>query len=279
MDPNAPNLNLLWARLIVEELVRNGVDMFCLSSGSRCAPLTVAVAEASRARSVMHYDERGAAFHALGYARASDRPAALICTSGTAGANYLPAVVEAAMARTPMVVITADRPPELQDVGANQTIDQTKMFGDYSRWHCDLPCPDRAVGPQVVLTTIGQAVYRATRPPDGPVHVNCAFREPLAPADLGEDYADYVAAVSDWLERDTPYTRYARPERRLSQVEQRRMIEVTGQAERGLLIVGHLRARADSDAVRALAHGLGWPTFPDVMSGLLLIHILQKGGK
>ena len=141
MIRDAPNLNALWAALIVEELIRNGVDTFCITPGSRSTPLTIAAARHTRARQVVHFDERGAAFYALGYGKAAHRPAALICTSGTAAANYWPAVAEAAMARVPLLLLTADRPPELTDAGANQAIDQVKLYGSYARWHFALPCP------------------------------------------------------------------------------------------------------------------------------------------
>ena len=125
--------NRLWADLIVEELVRCGVDFFCVAPGSRSTPLVAALANNERARSLIHFDERGTAFAALGYARATGLPAAWITTSGTAVANGLPAVVEAATDGVPMVLLTADRPPELRQTGANQTIDQPDIFGDFVR--------------------------------------------------------------------------------------------------------------------------------------------------
>jgi len=108
MNLGAPNLNQLWANLLVEELIRGGIDYFCLAPGSRCAPLTTAIASSSRARSILHFDERGAAFHALGYGRATGRPAVMITTSGTAVANVWPAVIEASEDRIPLIVLTAD---------------------------------------------------------------------------------------------------------------------------------------------------------------------------
>ena len=141
MKHPAPNLNALWSTLLIEELVRNGVRHFCVPSGSRSAPLVTAVAAHPEIRAVHHFDERGAAFHVLGYGRATGKPAAVITTSGTAVANAWPAVVEASVDRVPMILLTADRPPELQDSGSNQTIDQVKFFGPYVRWQLPLPCP------------------------------------------------------------------------------------------------------------------------------------------
>ena len=177
--PEPSGINQIWADLLVEELIRAGVGLFCIAPGSRSAPLALAVAAHPRAQCVMHYDERGTAFCALGYGRATRRPAAWITTSGTAVANGMPAVVEASMDAVPMLLVTSDRPPELRATGANQTIDQVKIFGNYVRWQFDLPTPDPAIDPAVVLTTADQAVYRATRMPAGPVHLNVMYREPL----------------------------------------------------------------------------------------------------
>ena len=177
MNRETPRANRLWAYLIVEELVRCGVDFFCVAPGSRSTPLVAALAASERARSLIHFDERGTAFAALGHARATGRPAAWITTSGTAVANGLPAVVEASTDGVPMILLTADRPPELRQTGANQTIDQPDIFGDYVRWRFDLPAPDPAIDPAMVLTTVDQAAYRAARTPQGPVHLNLMFRE------------------------------------------------------------------------------------------------------
>ncbi|MBA2714928.1 MAG: 2-succinyl-5-enolpyruvyl-6-hydroxy-3-cyclohexene-1-carboxylic-acid synthase, partial [Rubrobacteraceae bacterium] len=172
MNRETPRANRLWAYLIVEELVRCGVEFFCVAPGSRSTPLIAALAANHKARSLIHFDERGTAFAALGYARATGRPAAWITTSGTAVANGLPAVVEASTDGVPMVLLTADRPPELRQTGANQTVDQPDIFGDFVRWRFDLPAPDPEIDPAMVLTTVDQAVYRARRAPSGPVHLN-----------------------------------------------------------------------------------------------------------
>ena len=181
----APNLNFLWASLIVEECVRNGVDFFSVAPGSRSAPLAWAVATGGPLEYNVHFDERGAAFQALGYAKSVGRPAVFICSSGTALVNALPAVAEAAYAHVPLLLITADRPPELQETGANQTIHQSEIYAPYARWRYTLPCPSLDHPPENVLTTVDQAVHRAMTAPAGPVHLNCQFREPLAPLHVG----------------------------------------------------------------------------------------------
>ena len=173
--------NSHWAQLIVEELTRCGCRYFVISPGSRSTPLVVAAARHPRVTTRVCIEERGAGFHAVGYARATGTPAVLVCTSGTALANYLPAVVEAAQDQVPVLVLSADRPPELHDAGANQTILQRGMLNRYARWSAELPVPTPRIDPRVVLTTIDQAVFRTTADPAGPVHVNVLFAEPLEP--------------------------------------------------------------------------------------------------
>ena len=207
-NQKSSSLNALWAQLIVQELLRNQINQFVLSPGSRCTPLTAAVAAEKQAAALMHFDERGAAYFALGYARASGRPAVLVCTSGTAAANYYPAVVEASMDMLPLILLTADRPPELLASGANQTIEQVNLYGNYVRFHFELPCPDELVAPESILTLVDQAVYRATRSPAGPVHINCMFREPLAPSPLPKDFSPYLAGAQRWLNNNKPFTAY-----------------------------------------------------------------------
>ncbi|MFO7973555.1 MAG: 2-succinyl-5-enolpyruvyl-6-hydroxy-3-cyclohexene-1-carboxylic-acid synthase [Candidatus Hydrogenedentota bacterium] len=270
MTETDATLNQLWAGLLVEELVRNGVDTFCISPGSRSTPLTIAAARNSLANCVMHYDERGAAFFALGYARGAEKPAALICTSGTATANFYPAIIEAGQSRIPMVVLTADRPPELLETGANQTIRQAGMFGPYTRWRFDLPCPTREIAPAFVLTTIDQAVYRATRPEAGPVHINCAYREPLAPNKEESGLNSYIEPLAEWSASQEPYTRYVPPFRGLDVETAALLHDMVEEARRPVVAVGQLDRAEERTAVAGLISKLRYPAFPGVTSGLRL---------
>jgi 2-succinyl-5-enolpyruvyl-6-hydroxy-3-cyclohexene-1-carboxylate synthase len=267
LNRDTPRANRLWADLIVEELLRCGVDFFCVAPGSRSTPLVAALAANEKARNLIHFDERGTAFAALGYARATGRPAAWITTSGTAVANGLPAVVEAATDGVPMILLTADRPPELRQTGANQTIDQPDIFGDYVRWRFDLPAPDPTIDPAMVLTTVDQAAYRAGRAPQGPVHLNLMFREPFLP-DPGDDYV--LSGPSFWMQSDEPYTRYAATKPAVEEMEIHRLWETLRPVKRGLVIAGRLASRKQGEAVVRLADALGWPLLPDIGSQVRL---------
>jgi 2-succinyl-5-enolpyruvyl-6-hydroxy-3-cyclohexene-1-carboxylate synthase len=263
---DTPRANRLWATLIVEELVRSGVDFFCVAPGSRSTPLVAALAADEKAESLIHFDERGTAFTVLGYARATGRPAAWITTSGTAVANGLPAVVEAATDGVPMILLTADRPPELRQTGANQTIDQPDIFGDYVRWRFDLPVPEEAVDPAMVLTTVDQAVYRARRAPSGPVHLNLMFREPFLP----EDWEERPSVPERWSKSGEPYTRYAATKPAVDLDEVEHLWEALRPVERGLVVAGRLPSRKQGEAVLRLSESLGWPLLPDVGSQVRL---------
>lgn len=268
MNLSAPNINILWGKLIVEELIRNGLDHFWIAPGSRSAPLAVAVGENPQAQTVVHYDERGLAFHALGFTSATGKPAVLICTSGSAAANFLPAVIEASKKKLPMIVLTADRPPELRSTGANQTIDQVKLYGDYARFYFDMPCPTTDIPPEMVLTTIDQAVYRAKGRPAGPVHINCMFREPLAPEPDGKNLSSYPTGLDRWSKAAGPYTTYGRREEGVSEETLNECAARLKPLRQGIIAVGKLHNDSQRQAVLSLARRLNWPIFPDITSGL-----------
>src|SRR5580700_7912522 len=135
------NVNSLWASVVAETLVRSGVRKVVVSPGSRSTPLTFAFARHPRIEAIPVLDERSAAFFALGLAKKTRRPVALVCTSGTAAANFFPAIIEAHESGTPLIVLTADRPPELRDCAAGQTVDQQKIYGGYVEFYHELAVP------------------------------------------------------------------------------------------------------------------------------------------
>ncbi len=268
MIQNPANINIFWASLIVEELFRQGVTVFCISPGSRSTPLTVAAAAHDHTETQIALDERGAAFYALGYARASNQPAVLICTSGTAAVNYFPAVVEAFHSRIPLIIFSADRPPELRDTGANQTINQVGIFGNYVNWTIDLPVPDTAIKPEFVLSSVDQAVYRSLRPPAGPVHINCMFREPLEPKSIPVN-EDYTYSITRWSQHQEPWTRYVQSSSIPKEEDLRAVATELNSSARTLLTVGRISNVATLPAIAGLARATGWPVFIDITSGWL----------
>ncbi|MGA1867342.1 MAG: 2-succinyl-5-enolpyruvyl-6-hydroxy-3-cyclohexene-1-carboxylic-acid synthase [bacterium] len=263
--------NILWASLIIEELIRNKIHYFCISSGSRSAPLTVAVARNPKATSIIWRDERGAAFHALGYARATGIPAVVICTSGTAGANYLPAIIEASVSNCPLLIISADRPPELRQTGANQTIEQFDIFDGYVRWKFELPCPDETIAPEMVLTTIDQAIYRSRRLPAGPVYINCMFREPLVPID-NPMKPRYSAHLAQWEESQAPFTHYHYPLLTPSEDAIQAVADICNNTKRGIMVIGPLSPQTNREKVFQLIKSLNWAIFTDITSGFRVGH-------
>ena len=267
MITDAEHIAQYWASLAVDELVRNGIKRFCISPGSRSSPLALAVARHDQAKATIHFDERGAAFFALGWARAEGRPAAVITTSGTAVANCMPAVVEASVDGVPMILLTADRPPELRTTGANQTIRQVGLFGELVRWFFDLPVPSEDVDPTFVLTTVDQAVHRTLEDP-GPVHLNWMFREPLAPVGSNRFEPPINVALGRWLDGEAPYTFYDAPERRPSRRQVEKIVTAVRDARFGVIVAGRLRHGKDGEMAMRLADILGWPILRDALSNV-----------
>lgn len=181
------NVNTLWASILVETLHHCGLTMAVVCPGSRSTPLTMAFANHLGIEALPILDERSAAFFALGRAKKTGLPTALVCTSGTAGANFYPAVIEAKESYVPLIVLTADRPPELRHCHAGQTIDQTKLYGNLPNWQCELALPEANLAMLCYLRqNIVQAWEQSLFPASGVVHLNLPFREPLAPIEQPE---------------------------------------------------------------------------------------------
>ncbi|MEG3895886.1 MULTISPECIES: 2-succinyl-5-enolpyruvyl-6-hydroxy-3-cyclohexene-1-carboxylic-acid synthase [unclassified Microcoleus] len=176
------NTNTLWSSILAETLQRLGLTTAVICPGSRSAPLTIAFAQNKKIETIPILDERSASFFALGIAKKAYLPTALICTSGTAAANFYPAIIEARESRIPLLIFTADRPPELRDCHAGQAIDQVKIYGNYPNWQAELAIPSASRGMLDYLRqTIAYAWERSQFPTPGPVHLNIPFRDPLVP--------------------------------------------------------------------------------------------------
>jgi 2-succinyl-5-enolpyruvyl-6-hydroxy-3-cyclohexene-1-carboxylate synthase len=236
-DSGAPVINpsTLLARVIVRQIVEAGITDVVISPGSRNAPLSIAFHQASVKGLIklhVRIDERTAAFFALGIAKASGRPVPIVCTSGTAVANYHPAVLEASHTNAPLLVLTADRPASLRKTGANQTTEQARIFGKAVRYFAD----------------VSGSVYPMELPfnslQSGPVHLNIQFEEPLV-GDKSDNWLDDLTiAAPKVFDRKTPGTFYTK-------------------STRGVLVIGHDRGGLSADAVRSFAEELGWPVIAE----------------
>lgn len=239
------------ASRIIAELVAHGVRKVCLSPGSRSSPLTLAAAREPRLEKLVHFDERGMAFHAYGFAKASNTPVAIITTSGSAIGNIFPAIMEASHDHVPLIVLTADRPTELQDTMANQTCDQAKFFGNYVRWSAEIP-PDN-ISNEWLASTIAYAISKSTLSPPGPVHLNCHFREPFS-------FGQKCDALFPTTYEMAPQT--------MTDASLKKWAEKLSSFKKGVIIAGHMPPSKKHAAVFALAEKLDWPVIPDLMSGL-----------
>jgi len=267
---SAPNRNVLWGRALAAELARGGVESVVVSPGSRSTPLVTAVSERDDLTVYSVLDERAAAYFALGRARRTGEVTPLICTSGTAAANYHPAVIEASQSRVPLCLLTADRPPELRDSGANQTVDQEKLYGDAVRWYKDLPEPEAdARKLRSLRTTAARALAEATGTPAGPVHLNCPFRKPLEPTPVAGDVpTDLDPLAASGRDGDQPFVQTTAGAPQLDRTDLRRLAEALS-VDRGLIVAGPADPPGvDPQAVTALAHATGFPVLADPLSGL-----------
>lgn len=262
-----------WARLLIGSLARAGVSEAVISPGSRSTPFTWAALREPGLRCRTIIDERSAAFFAVGQAKMTGVPSLLVCTSGSAAANYFPAIIEAERSGTPLVVLTADRPFELQSADAPQTIDQVKLYGDAVRAFFETGMPDASAGALVGLRRIAaQAVLLARGPVPGPVHVNARARAPLEPVAADDDEARALAAAVDRLLAE-PAT-LAPPPRLLPTADAIRSVaRACARARRGVIVCGPMSPwQAPSAATVAdLARRTGFPVLAEATSQLRFV--------
>lgn len=242
---------------MINELAHHGVGLFCIAPGSYSTPLTVAAAQNPLINTHAHYDERGIGFYALGYSKASKCPVALIVTSGTAVANLLPAVMESHHDYIPLILITADRPPELRNSGADQTTDQVKLFENFVRWQVDMPCPSAKITKKYIGSTIAKAISNATSSPAGPVHINCMLRKPFLPD---------VVTTAEQFNRPIPQTTFILGQSTLKSDDIKWIAHTLSQYERGVILASNMLSKHQTEPLYALSNHLQWPIFPDILS-------------
>ena len=244
----------------------SGVEHVVISPGSRSTPLAIVARRTPGLQTLIELDERAAGFFALGLAKSSGRPALLVCTSGTAAANYLPAVVEAHYSRVPLLLATADRPPELRDWGAGQTIDQIGLYGGYARWAVEVPTPVEGADARRYATQLAaRAVATATATPAGPVHLNWPLREPLAPPQ-----GELEAILSDVVGKAAaPTPRFSDAGRVQDPADLRELVELAGRREKGIICCGPMKQDAAlRRGIEAFSAASGWPVLADPASNL-----------
>ena len=260
---HARNAGHALATVVVDELIRGGMRHACLGPGSRSTPMALALHARSEIALHVCVDERSAGFAALGIAKVTGLPAAVLTTSGTATANLYPAVIEASHAQVPLIVLTADRPPELRDTGAGQTIDQVKMYGDAVRWFLEVGVPEARPESVSYWRSVACRAFAASRwPAAGPVHLNLAFRNPLVPDpdEAGFPFPlDGRAGGLPWtMETHSPLAAGDEDFERLKR-------EIEG-AERGLIAVG--TAGYDAEPLLETARKAGWPVLAEAASNV-----------
>ncbi len=253
----------------VDELARAGVRNVCIAPGSRSTPLALMIARHPDIKVWLNLDERSNSFFALGMAKASREPVAILCSSGTATANFFPAVVEARLGRVPLIVLTADRPPELRDVGAPQTIDQIRLYGAYPKWSVEVASPEATDELlRYARTLAGRAAATARAEPAGPVHLNFPFREPLMPLPLDDsiDGVDRHAPAWEGRNDGAPYVGVDIAARVLEAADVNDLAGDLRRFERGLIVCG---PQFDGDLaapVTRLGSALGFPVLADPLS-------------
>ncbi|MEL6901061.1 MAG: 2-succinyl-5-enolpyruvyl-6-hydroxy-3-cyclohexene-1-carboxylic-acid synthase [Cyanobacteria bacterium J06606_4] len=259
------NTNSLWASVAAETLARLGLQTAILCPGSRSTPLTFAFAAHAQIETLPILDERSAAFFALGCAKRQHLPVALVCTSGTAGANFYPAVIEAYESGIPLLLLTADRPPELRHCGAGQTIDQQKLYGSFVKDYRELAVPEAEVD---LLAYLRQALVSGWRQAvsgvPGPVHFNCPFRDPLPPLPDGK-----TRSLSTDFDANTFFAHVVPPA--IATPHLPLPLRTWQQTKKGLIIAGPatpLNPEAYCRAVGILSRQLGWPVLAEGLSPL-----------
>ncbi|MEH1874954.1 2-succinyl-5-enolpyruvyl-6-hydroxy-3-cyclohexene-1-carboxylic-acid synthase [Nostoc sp.] len=261
------NVNQVWAYILTETLKQLGLTCAIICPGSRSTALAIAFAQqAPEIEAISILDERSAAFFALGQAKATGRPVVLVCTSGTAGANFYSAVIEASYSRVPLLLLTTDRPPELRDCHSGQTVDQLRLYGNYPNWQTELALPSVDMGMLAYLRqTVIHSWERSQTPTKGPVHLNIPFRDPLAPLPDGTDLSylqsqfhpeNFFAGIANTTPFPIPHSQLP-------------ILQQWKECDRGIIIAGVAQPSQPQEYCRAIAHlsqTLKWPVLAEGLS-------------
>jgi 2-succinyl-5-enolpyruvyl-6-hydroxy-3-cyclohexene-1-carboxylate synthase len=264
------NINTLWSSIVVETLKRLGLKTAIICPGSRSSPLAIAFAQDTEIQAIPILDERSAVFFALGMAKKSGLPVALVCTSGTAGANFYPGVIEAKYSRVPLLILTGDRPPELRDCHAGQTVDQVKFYGNYPNWQVELSAPlDNWEMLCYLRQTLIQSWERSLFPAPGPVHLNFPFRDPLTPTPqpLNNNLETQLQTDSFFSEINPITNSLLPPQLPID----KKLIQRWKNCPQGIIIAGLAQSNQPWDYCRAisrLAELLEWPVLGEGLSPL-----------
>jgi len=257
------NKNILWSNIFFEQLSRLGVKHVCISPGSRSTPLTLAAVANKKLSCVTIIDERSSAFFAAGIARASQTPVVLICTSGTATAEYYPAIIEAYQQRIPLIICTADRPPELVNRGANQTINQKNLYANHIRYFIDAGLPAVTKKKLHAIKNIAAQAFDVSAITDkGPVHINFPFEKPFEPE-------SFTNTVPDGLNIQFSSSSAEKKISNSVLKEAEKLIELIAGAKQGIIIVGpdHYDAKFPR-LINEVSNRIGFPIFADGASQL-----------
>jgi 2-succinyl-5-enolpyruvyl-6-hydroxy-3-cyclohexene-1-carboxylate synthase len=246
----------------VDELTKQGVYDVVISPGSRSTPLAILMAENEKLNTYLHVDERSAAFFALGMAKAKKKAVAILCTSGTAAANYYPAIIEAYHSRIPLLVLTADRPHELRDIGAPQAMDQLHLFGSFVKAFIDTALPEGTERMyHYIRSTAARGVNMSLNVPKGPVHINFPLREPLVPDISLDNLWDYGV-----LNRQQ-HVDITRGQKRLHEQQVKDYAELFTKHRNGIIVCGQQGEKNLSEAMVSLSQKTGYPILADPLSG------------
>ncbi len=250
-DSTIGSFNLQRADIVIKTLLSLGVRYFCVAPGSRSTPLMIAISRLPKEYRCVHFDERGLGFLALGFAKASKTPVVILTTSGTAVANLLPAVIEAHLSKVPLIILSADRPPELRDCGANQTVDQVKMFSSFASWEIDLAFSDPLCPHEYITSSIAYGLKRSL---EGPVQINCMIREPLFSLEKPQ-HIEMHPCTYEPIEKIAPMPSFVK------------WAEMLSSHSKGVIILGSEALSKNEGLLLTLAKKLNWPIFSDILSG------------